>query len=88
MQSSADSNEPAVLFVAIDLFALFMALLRLDRQRRDGARFEPLQRDRLAGFFTISVGVVFDPLQGGVDLGDELALAIARAKLDGAIGLR
>ena len=74
------------LFVAVNLLALLVAFLRLDRQRRDRARFQPLQRDRLAGFFAIPVGIVFDPLQGGIDLGDELALTVARAKFDGAIG--
>ena len=30
------------LFVAIDLLALLVALLRLDRERGDGTRFQPL----------------------------------------------
>ena len=76
------------LLVAIDLLALLVALLRFDRQRRDRAGFEPLQRDRLAGLLAIAVGVVVDALQRGVDLGDQLALAVAGAQLDGAVGFR
>src|SRR3954449_6394522 len=75
------------LLVAIDLLAFFVALLRLYRQRGDRASFQPLQRDRLAGFLAIAVGVVLDPQQRGVDLGDQLALAIAGAQLDRAVGL-
>src|SRR5258708_17096959 len=41
------------LLVAIDLFAFLVALLRLDRERRDRARLQPLQRDRLAGLLAI-----------------------------------
>src|SRR3954467_5960732 len=65
------------LFVAIDLFAFLVALLRLHRKRRDGTGLEPLQRDRLAGVLAIAVGVVLDTLERGVDLGDQLALAVA-----------
>jgi len=76
------------LLVAIDLLALLVALLRFHRERGDGSGFEPLQRDRLAGLLAIAVGVVVDALQGGVDLGDQLALAVAGAQFDGAVGLR
>src|SRR5665213_2196029 len=76
------------LFVAIDLLALLVALLRFHRQRRDRAGFEPLQRDRLAGLLAIAVGVVVDTLQRRVDLGDQLALAVAGAKFDRAVGFR
>jgi hypothetical protein len=61
------------LLVPIDFFALFVALLRLHRQRRDGPGFQPLQRDRLAGLLAIAVGIVVDALQRRVDLGDQLA---------------
>src|SRR3954451_19095967 len=76
------------LLVAIDLLALFVALLRLDRQSRDRSRFKAFERDRLAGFLAIAVGVVLDALKRRVDLGDQLALAIAGAQFDGAVGLR
>lgn len=79
-------NPAAVLFVAINLLALLVALLRLDRQRCDGTRFQPLQRDGLAGFFAIPVGIVVDALDRSIDLRNEFALAITRAKFDGAVG--
>src|SRR6478609_3664158 len=74
------------LLVAIDLLAFLVALLRLDRERRDRARLQPLQRDRLAGLLAIAIGVVLDTLQRRVDLGDQLALAVAGAQFDGAVG--
>src|SRR5947207_1399193 len=75
------------LLAAIHLFAFLVALLRLDRERRDRARLQPLQRDRLAGLLAIAVGVVLDALQRRVDLGDQLALAVAGAQFNGAVGL-
>src|SRR5713226_2521276 len=75
------------LLVPIDLFAFFVALLRFHRQRRDRAGFQPLQRDRLAGLLAIAVGVVVDALQRRVDLGDQLALPVAGAQFDRAVGL-
>src|SRR5689334_9878819 len=74
--------------VAIDPLAPLVTLLRLDRQGGDRAGLEPLDRDRLAGLLAIAVGAVLDALQRRVDLGDQLALAVARAKLDRAVGLR
>src|SRR5467141_1243935 len=76
------------LLVAIDLLAFLVALLRLHRERRDRARLQPLQRDRLAGLLAIAVAVVLDALQRRVDLGDQLALAVAGAQFDRAVGLR
>ena len=64
-----------------------MALLRLYRQRRDRAGFEAAQRDRLAGLLAVAVGAVVDAAKRLVDLGDQLALAVARAQLDGTVGL-
>src|SRR3954452_7944489 len=74
------------LFVAIALLALLVALLRFHRQRRDRPGLEPLQRNRLAGILAIAVGVVLDTLERGVDLGDQLALAVAGAEFDSAVG--
>ena len=74
--------------VAIDFFAPLVALLRLDRQGRDRTGVEALQRDRLTGLLAVSVGAVVDALQRRIDLGDQLALAVAGPKLYGAIGLR
>src|SRR5215213_7024018 len=55
--------------------------------RRDRAGFEAAQRDRLAGDLAIAVGAVVDAPDRGIDLGDELALAVARPELDRAVGL-
>ena len=65
-----------------------MPLLRLQRQGRDRPGVETLQRDRFARLLAIAVGTLGEALQCGIDLGDQLALAIPGAKLDGAIGLR
>ena len=75
------------LFVAVDALAPLVALLRLDAQGGDRPRIEPLQADRLAGLLAIAVGAVVDALEGGVDLGDQLALAVAGAQLERALGL-
>src|SRR5580704_18143835 len=82
-----ESERPGSI-VAEDAFAPLVALLRLERQGRDRAGLEPLERDRLPGLLAIAVGSVVEPLQGGFDLGDQLALAVARTQLDGAIGFR
>src|SRR6476646_8654172 len=83
--SKMTAHGGQILLVAIDLLAFLVALLRLDRERRDRARLQPLQRDRLAGLLAIAVGVVLDALQRRVDLGDQLALAVAGAQFDGAV---
>src|SRR5205809_7687827 len=82
---TADGGQS--LLVAIDLLAFLVPLLGLYRERRDRARLQPLQRDRLAGLLAIAVGVVLDPLQRRVDLGDQLALPVAGAQFDRPVGL-
>src|SRR5258705_11505772 len=79
-------SSRATLLVPINLLALLVALLSFHRQRCNWTGFQPLQRNRLAGLLAITVGVVLDALQRGVDLGDQLALAVAGAQFDGAIG--
>ena len=74
--------------VAIHALAPLVALLRLDRERGDRPRLEPAQRDWLAGLLAVAVGAVVDARQRGVDLGDQLALPVAGAQLDGPVGLR
>jgi hypothetical protein len=71
----------------MDSLVLLVPLLRLDRHRRNRAGFEAAQRDRLAGDLAIAVGAVVDAPDRGIDLGDELALAVARPELDRAVGL-
>jgi hypothetical protein len=46
--------------VAVDALAAFVALLGLDRQRRDGSGVETAQADRLAGLLAIAVGALLD----------------------------
>src|SRR5262249_39519908 len=60
--------------VLVDALTPLVPLLRLDRQRRDRARLEPLERDRLAGLLAIAVGTVLETGERFVDLGDQLAL--------------
>src|SRR6185295_108300 len=76
------------LLVAVDALAPLVTLLRLDRERGDGARLEPLNRDRLAGLLAIAVGAVIEADERRVDLGDQLALAVARTQFDRAVGFR
>src|SRR5712691_7134034 len=76
------------LLVAVGAFHPLVSLLRLDRQGGDRARLEPSDADRLIGLLAKPVGAAVEPGEGGVDLGDQLALAIARAQLDGPFGLQ
>jgi len=73
--------------VAMRAFHALVALLRLEAERGDGARFEATDADRLVRLLAIAVAPVLDAQQRRVDLGDELALAIARPELDRALGL-
>src|SRR4030081_2135268 len=75
------------LFVAINPLAPLVPLLRLDRQGGDGRGRGPLERDRLAGLLAIAVGSVIEPGERGVDLGDQLALAVTCPELDRTVGL-
>src|SRR5690606_6885079 len=70
--------------VAIDLLAPFVPLLGFDRQCRDGTCIEALQADRFAGFLAIAVGAFVDAADRGIDLGNELALAVASAQFERA----
>ena len=74
--------------VAINPLAPLVALLGLDRESGDRTGFQALDPDRLAGFLAIAVGPVVDPVQCSIDFVDQLALAVAGAKLDGPVGLR
>src|SRR5688572_12482572 len=75
------------LFVAIDALAPLVALLGLDAERGDRARIEPFQADGLAGLLAIAVGAVVEADDRRVDLCDQLALAVAGAKLERTFGL-
>ena len=76
------------LIVAVDALAPLVALLRLERKRGDRAGFKTLERDRLAGLLAVAVGAVVDRCERRIDLGDQLALAIAGPQLDRPVGLR
>ncbi len=75
------------LLVAVDALAALVALLRLDAQGCDRPGIEPLQADRLAGLLAKAVSAVVDAHERRVDLGDQLALAVAGAKLERPLGL-
>src|SRR6185312_9404843 len=79
-------NRRKTSVVAIDPLAPLVPFLRLDRERGNGPRLQPAQRNRLAGLLAVAVSAVFDAAERLVDLGDQLALAIARAQLDGTVG--
>src|SRR5215510_9457795 len=81
------SEELDASVVLVDALAPLVPLLCLDRQRGDRARLQPLERDRLAGLFAIAVGAVFDAGERLLDLGNQLALAIARSQFDRPVGL-
>src|SRR5260370_41190547 len=65
-----------------------MAVLALERERGDRARVEAPERDRVARVLAKTVGAVLQAGERGINRGDQLALAVARAQLDRAIGLR
>src|SRR5215467_6618464 len=68
--------------VAVDALAAFVALLRFDRQGRDGSCLKALDRDWLAGLLAEPVRTVLDARQRLVDLCDQFALAVTSAQLD------
>ena len=64
-----------------------MALLRFQRHRRDRARLQAGERDGFAGHRAIAIFTLVYPANRRIDLGDQLALAVAGAKLDRPVGL-
>lgn len=61
--------------------ALLVALLGLHGQGRDRAGEQTPHSDRLSGLLARAEASVGDPLQGGVDLREELAIAPPGAQL-------
>ena len=59
-----------------------MPLLRFDRHRGDRPGLEPPYANGLTGFLAVTIGAAFDAAQGLVDLGDQLAGAVAGATRD------
>src|SRR6185369_477909 len=70
--------------------AFFLAHLlgrfTLDAQRRDRPRLEPGGPDHLAALLAHAVAAVFEAPERLVDLGDQLALAVADAQREVAVG--
>src|SRR5215207_1321326 len=87
-QAAQSAGAVPASVVPVDALVALVPLLRLQRQGRDGAGLEALQGDRLARLLAIAVGAVVDAGEGVVDLGDQLALPVAGAKLDGPVRLR
>src|ERR1035437_3695699 len=82
------SSRSARSFVAIDALAALVELLRFDRQCGNRTGIQPADRGRTAGLFAKARGAIVDAAERFVDLGGQLALAVVRTQLDGAIGLR
>jgi hypothetical protein len=76
------------LFVAIDLFAALVHFLGFQAQRGNGAGIETGQADRIAGLLAIAIGAIVNALERGIDLGNQLALAITGAQFQGAVAFR
>ena len=88
MQAAADAAAPNLKsIVARDALDALVALLRFESHGRDRPGFEAAQRDRLAGHFAIAVLALVETANGAIDLGNQLALAIAGAKLDAPVRL-
>src|SRR3984893_4225130 len=87
MPSRSCPQNSIISALAVGAFAPFVAFLRLHRKGCDRPRIEPLQADRLAGFFAIAIRAIIKPFQRRVDLCDQLALPVARPQFDGPAGL-
>src|SRR5262249_39811975 len=57
-------------------------------QRRDRTGFQTTQADWLVGLLAIAIGTLLDPVEGIVDLADQLAFAVAGTQLQRAVGLQ
>jgi hypothetical protein len=68
-------------------FAAFVAFLGFQAECGDGAGHQAGEADWLAGLLTEAVVTLLDSPEGGVDLGDQLALAVARAQFQSPIRL-
>src|SRR6185312_12158917 len=76
------------LLVPVNALAAFVALLRLEAERRDRPRVKPGQPDRLAGLLAIAVDAFLDAPQSFIDLRDQLALPVACPQFQSPISLR
>src|ERR1700674_2157527 len=86
--TAKNKGRLARLLFPIHPLAALVALLGFDGERRDRARFQAFDRDRLAGLFAEAVGGLLDARERRVDLVDQLALAVAGAQLNRPVGFR
>src|SRR5206468_9234825 len=63
----------------------FLERLAVDAERGDRTGAQALEADVLAALFAFAVRAVLDPPERLVDLGDELALAVADAEREVAV---
>lgn len=75
-------NDVPGLIRPVDLLATLVTFLRLDRESCDRSGVQALQSDRLPGFLAVSVGAFIEPLQRGIDLGNQLPLTVPSTQLD------
>src|SRR5688500_13104016 len=85
---AADWHGLLLSVLAEDLFAALVALLGFQRQGRDWAGFQAPQTDRLPCLLAVPVAAVLDASERRIDLGDQLALTVAGAKLQRTVRFR
>src|ERR1700674_3233697 len=86
--TAKNKGRLARLLFPIHPLAALVALLGFDGERRDRARFQAFDRDRLAGLLAEAVGALIDARERRVDLVDQLALAVAGAQVNRTVGFR
>src|SRR5438270_13323958 len=64
-----------------------VAFLRFEGHGRDRPSLEAAERNRFAGHFAIAIFALVEAADRAIDLGDQLALAVAGAKLNRPVGL-
>src|SRR5438270_2494501 len=82
------STRPGGSLVAVGALHALVPLLGLDRQRRDRARFEAANADRLLGLLAIAVSAGIDARQRGIDFRNQLSLTVAGPQFDRPLGLQ
>ena len=87
-EACAQAGKSTITSLLVPVGALhpLVAFLRLEAEGGDGTGLEPGDADRLVGLLAVAVDPGLDPLQGLVDLGDQLARPVAGAELQGASG--
>src|SRR5690606_30736587 len=84
----AGENSTVVILAVAELPLCQLApLLGLDAKRRDRTCLESAQADLVARLFAVAVRAVFDALQRGIDLFQQLAFPVTGAELEAELGL-